>query len=222
MHRRNAAKGARDADEAVRSFRPSATWLTAFVLCGLAATTSFGLDQRQGEAGERPSVLPSDRPARTRPVDAGMGFPLAERKITLVPPRLHPRTNELPGRLQGKLERSFSVAVGKVTQVAECRNLFEPLLRDGVEALASSLYSGATEKQTARWCRRGATALTAVGSPLIRLCPSFAALTPNEGAITLIHEALHFSGLDEERSGGTTGALTSHEINRVVRVACRL
>jgi hypothetical protein len=120
------------------------------------------------------------------------------------------------------LALAYPLAVTKVRTVASCRALFERLGADPVQSLMNSRYLAAgqeREKQTGP-CRRGAAAVTAVGSAEVRLCLSFGSLQVSNAAITLLHEALHYAGLGEWPS--SPDAMTSAQINLMVRDACGL
>ncbi len=125
---------------------------------------------------------------------------------------------DLASSVERRLEEAFAIARHRLREQPSCRRLFEPFGKDGTAALAVTRYVPATLVQEKRHCRH-ASALTAVRSPITRLCRSFARL-PNEiAAQVLIHEALHYAGMPESPMDPT--ALDSATINALVARSCR-
>jgi hypothetical protein len=116
------------------------------------------------------------------------------------------------------LREAFPIALERVRSLADCRSLFDALVVSGNERLTSTFYVPPTAAQTANSCSKGAVAFTHVGSPVTYLCSGFGALSPEEAAVVVIHEALHFAGLPEAPSNPE--ALNSRQINRLVQEAC--
>ncbi len=115
----------------------------------------------------------------------------------------------------GLLGRAYALAARRVATRRDCADLFTNLGADGLTLLRSTLYYPSSAGLT-RTCTR-AYAVTGVGSAVTMLCPSFARLDVERGAMVLIHEALHHAGLPE---APIPGALRSSEINRAVWTRC--
>jgi hypothetical protein len=150
---------------------------------------------------------PTTRPSapETRHHISAAGFPSPAPRIS----------GALPHLTSVRLHKGFALAVREVDQ-AECRALFSPLGTDALDDLATSLYYAAPG--TGGPCKDGTAAFTVVGSPATWLCPVFERLVSEDAALILIHEALHKAGLPESLS--TPGAMTSDQINRMVRTSC--
>jgi hypothetical protein len=127
-------------------------------------------------------------------------------------PRLDP---SLSGAARRKTLVAFQGALQAVESWPACRALFSQLGADPVQTLGATRYA-----MSARRCRDGVVAYTAVGSPATWLCRGFEALGQGEATVILLHEALHFAGLGE-RPVDPHGA-SSWEINLAVRAACGL
>jgi hypothetical protein len=124
---------------------------------------------------------------------------------------------ELPTMVRYRLDRAFPIAVERLREVASCRELFAGLGADGLEKLARTIYLP-PQPGEGRTCRGRVTAFTGVGQPHTRLCPAFADLSTDQAVTIVLHEALHFAGLDE-RPHDPRG-LTPLQINRMVESAC--
>ena len=124
----------------------------------------------------------------------------------------------LPSAVADTLRAAFPRALRRVRELPACRSLFEDLATSGNRRLTSTLYVPPGDQATDDSCDRGALAFTHVGSSLTHLCESFAGLTLDQATIVLIHEALHFGGMEE--APFYDGALTSGEINRLVAENC--
>ncbi len=131
------------------------------------------------------------------------------------------RDNLRPSVLRS-LALAYPVAVAKVRTVASCRALFERLGVDPVQSLMNSRYRGADRERAKQPgpCQRGVAAVTAVGSADVRLCLSFGSLPVPSAAVIVLHEALHYAGLDEWPS--SPKAMTAGQISLMVRDACGL
>lgn len=126
----------------------------------------------------------------------------------------------LPRFTDSRLREAFPLAVQRVRDVPECQELFIRLGADALEKLTTSVYYPATAHMENRVCRRGVAAFTYVGSPQVRLCRRFASLGPHQAAALLIHEALHWAGLNERPLG--KDSLCASDIAGVVSTACDL
>jgi hypothetical protein len=124
----------------------------------------------------------------------------------------------LPGSVEEVLFEAHPVALQRVRELPACRTLFEELVVSGNQMLSETFYAPPSAARTDDSCDFGALAYTHVGSPVTHLCAGFGRLTTDEAAIVLIHEALHYAGLEE--APFYEGALTSTEINLMVYSAC--
>ena len=122
-------------------------------------------------------------------------------------------------RIAVRLRAGFGVALARLDSEPACAALFAELGADARRTLAQTLYYGATRQQEDARCR-DAYAATQVGSGVTWVCRNFAAVGTEHAARVLIHEALHRAGLPE--SPQAPGAMTSREIDLVVRSSCRL
>lgn len=116
------------------------------------------------------------------------------------------------------LREAFPVAIDRVREKPECRDLFAQLGSDGLEKLAASMYSRSTPVTEVTICRRGAAAYTYVNTPHVHLCRRFGSLNVQQAAAILIHEALHFAGM-AERPADPQG-FHPREIDDMVNKAC--
>jgi hypothetical protein len=131
-----------------------------------------------------------------------------------VEPWIHP---SMPGGMREKVEVAFRIAVQRLRKNPGCRALFSELGADGVELLAATRYYPAPLfRQTTR-CRHS-FAITWTGSPVAWVCRKVTAHGDERVAVALLHEALHFAGLDEDPNGLT--AQCSGEINVMVMEHC--
>ncbi len=116
------------------------------------------------------------------------------------------------------LTDGHALALERVRSLPACMRLFEPFAVSGNERLTSTFYSPPRPFQEDNSCDKGALAYTHVGSPVTYLCGSFGTLQPEQAAVVLIHEALHFAGMKEAPS--SPNALASQEISKQVLRAC--
>lgn len=124
----------------------------------------------------------------------------------------------LPSAVEDNLREAFALALDRVREVPTCRSLFEPFRSSGNQRLTTTLYSPPGARPRRGSCSKGALAYTNVGSSITHLCVGFGGLSLEQAAIVLIHEALHFAGMEE--APFFDGALTSKEINELVRDEC--
>jgi hypothetical protein len=118
-----------------------------------------------------------------------------------------------------RLEAGFELAVERLRERRQCKELFVELGAHGVEALSSTLYYPADLAHERQLCR-GAVAYTTVGGAATWVCRRVTRLPRNEVAMVLVHEALHRAGLGEwphDRDGPRP-----REIDHRVRSACGL
>jgi len=127
----------------------------------------------------------------------------------------------VPGPLRAKLAASFRMALNQLDTRDTCRGLFEQLHANGRVMLATTIYIASDGDHKIKMCdRAGGAAYTWLGQPTTYLCPSFAQLSPNDAAMSLLHEALHYAGLPERPVH--RGAMSSREISALVRKHCGL
>ena len=124
----------------------------------------------------------------------------------------------LPSEVEDVLREAFTLALDRVRHVPSCRALFEDFITSANQRLTTTLYSPPIGSRTTDSCARGALAYTGVGRSITHLCAGFGGLSLEQAAIVLIHEALHYSGMEE--APFYEGALTSKEINELVRDEC--
>jgi hypothetical protein len=124
----------------------------------------------------------------------------------------------LDPKLVSKLQRGFAIALDRLERHAPCRLLFEELDDDGVAKLFKTIYLSARREDLRRLCRDRNAAYTYLSLPHTRLCPAFGRLSDTRAAIIVLHEALHYAGLEE--SPTFPDAMTSAEINRMVESHC--
>lgn len=114
-----------------------------------------------------------------------------------------------------------AVALGRLGEHEECRNLFAHRGADGARLLETSVYWRAEPGEAGGLCEKGAAAFTGMRSGRTALCAdSFLKLGRHYGAVVLIHEALHVAGLGQHPHH--EGAETPQQIDRRVRRSCGL
>ena len=133
------------------------------------------------------------------------------------PALLDPR---LPTGVRSAVERSLPLAHERIVGLRACGGLFARLGTEGTARMAAASYHPATPEQQRRYCRGTTYALTRVGDTRVDLCPSFGRLSRAEGALILIHEALHSAGQTE--APADPAAPDSVGITRMVMAGCRL
>jgi hypothetical protein len=134
-----------------------------------------------------------------------------------VEPRIGP---EMSDNNRERLESSFQVAIDRVREVPECRELFTELGTDGVDTIAKIYFTPiGIHGARANVCN-GSVAYTFVGGGPTWLCRKFSRLTDKQAAMIIIHEALHQAGLTERPKD--PNGMTSAGINRMVSKGCGL
>jgi hypothetical protein len=119
-----------------------------------------------------------------------------------------------------KLQLGFDKAVVVARDMTQCGALFRDLGADPVEMLAQTRYYAAELAWGKQACPDGVFAATQVGSRVTMLCTGFGRVSREMAAVVVLHEALHFAGLRERP--GDPGAMSSNEINNLVRKSCGL
>jgi len=119
-----------------------------------------------------------------------------------------------------KILDAFDVAVERVQDVAECRELFTELGADGMKALDMVVFLPIGKAQARGGVCRGSSAYTLVGGGPIWVCRDFSSLSDIQAAMVIIHEALHHAGLNEYPHD--PDGMTAGDINRMVMKECGL
>jgi hypothetical protein len=132
-----------------------------------------------------------------------------------------PRVEGGGGMLAAAVRDARAVALDRIEQREECRDLFVEHGVDGAGLLRSAVYRRAVPEEAGGLCEKGAAAFTGMGSGRTALCAdSFLKLGRHYGAVVLIHEALHVAGLGQHPHH--PGAETPQQIDRRVRRSCGL
>jgi hypothetical protein len=135
----------------------------------------------------------------------------------IVEPRISPRVAR---RNRDQITTSFQVALDRVLEVPECRAMFSELGADALTTLGRvSFYPIGSHELKPNVCN-GSVVHTLVGGGPIWVCRKFSRLSNSQGAMVIIHEALHHAGLTEhpqDKSG-----MTSAGINAMVAKRCGL
>lgn len=119
---------------------------------------------------------------------------LAELPIP-VEPRLH-LSPKVPAPVGLQLESAFVDAVDRLRTSEACRQLFSELDLEAERALDFAIFYAASPLEEATICRHS-VAFARHGRGPIRLCRRFAALSSEQAAEVVLHEALHRAGLPE-------------------------
>jgi hypothetical protein len=120
-----------------------------------------------------------------------------------------------------RLVSAFQIAVDRVREVPECREMFTKLGADGEDTITRIYFAPIGIHGARTNVCNGSVAYTFVGGGAPTwLCREFSRLTDKEAAMIIIHEALHHAGLTEQPHD--PGAMTSRAINRMVTNACKL
>ena len=126
----------------------------------------------------------------------------------------------MPPYVRSKLGVAFEMAIRRVTEVPECRELFTDLGADAVEMLRTTLYFTIKSYRDESVKCRNAQAYTYVSEAPTFVCRNFSRLPDELAAIVLIHEALHHAGLTEAPQDPT--AMTAFVISVMVAKNCDL
>ena len=120
-----------------------------------------------------------------------------------------------------QLVGSFQIAIDRVQDVPECRELFTKLDADGIDTISKIFFTPIGKREARADLCNGSVAYTYVsGGPTTWLCRDFSRLNDKKAAMIIIHEALHHAGLTE-RPKDPQG-MTSAGINRMVSKRCGL
>jgi hypothetical protein len=119
-----------------------------------------------------------------------------------------------------RLVTSFQIAVDRVQEVPECRELFTELGADGIDTISKIYFTPIGKREARANICDGSVAYTFVGGGPTWLCRKFSRLSEKQAAMIIIHEALHHAGLTE-RPRNPDG-MTAAGINRMVSKRCGL
>jgi len=188
-----------------------ATRLVVACACVLAANISTGWASdaidRSTPAGPRDVSVAADTG------DAALnGGPL---------PAFEPRIDvKMSDKNRDQLVTAIGVALERVREVPECRELFSELGADGVDTLRKiSFYPIGRHEAKPNVCT-SAVAYTFVGGGPTWICREFWRLPDKRAAMVVLHEALHHAGLTE-RPRDPEG-MTAAAISRMVTDRCGL
>ena len=113
------------------------------------------------------------------------------------------------------------IALGRIGEHAECRELFADRGADGARILLGSDYRVAQPGEAGGLCEKGASAFTGMTTGRTALCTdSFLKLRPHVRAIVLLHEAMHVAGLGQHPQH--PGGMTARQIDGMVGRSCDL
>jgi len=185
----------------------------SILLCGIVLTTVIpaGWATDAGESGAPPEVVSAAAVAAVNAVAVGGSAP------TLCRPTISTKVL-VPNRK--KISDAFELALEKVREVPECRELFTGLGSDGTDALARVVFLPVGKAQARDGVCRGSSAYTLVGGGPIWVCRDFKRLSDEQAAMVIIHEALHHAGLSEYPQD--PDGMTSNAINGLVMEQCGL
>jgi hypothetical protein len=192
--------------------RRCAAWLRVALWCAItlvAAGSGAGSDERTRAESRSTETNPSPTSMQAHAHLQGRLEPAVEGGLSL--------------DVRFLLRAAFNTAADRLRAVDSCAALFHALGANGLEKLAAATYHApARGRREREFClRRGGAAFTEINGTQIAICPvAVGRLTRWEAAMILIHEALHHAGFPE--APAVPGALTSREINRLVRRSCRL
>jgi hypothetical protein len=132
-------------------------------------------------------------------------------------PRISP---EITGENRGRLMAAFQLALERVNEVPECRELFDELGAVAIDTLGHFFFFPIGKLEARANVCRTSVAYTYVGGGPTWLCRKYWRLTEKDAAKIIIHEALHHAGLTERPKD--PGGMTSAGINRMVSKRCGL
>ena len=119
-----------------------------------------------------------------------------------------------------KISGAFELALERVHEVPECRELFAKLDAEGTATLGRVIFLPIGRAQARGDVCRGVSAYTMLGGGPVRVCRDFSRLSDSQAAMVIIHEALHHAGLTEYPQDPK--GMTSREINGMVSERCGL
>src|SRR6185436_9468218 len=100
--------------------------------------------------------------------------------------------------LAAALSDARSMALARIEQHPECRELFGGRGADGARLLDRTAYRSAALGEAGGLCERGAAAFTGMRTGRTALCSdNFLKLDRHYRAVVLLHEALHVAGLGQ-------------------------
>jgi hypothetical protein len=119
-----------------------------------------------------------------------------------------------------KISDAFELALERVREVPECRELFARFDAEGKATLGRVIFLPIGRAQARGDVCRGVSAYTMVGGGPVRVCREFSRLSDSQAAMVIIHEALHHAGLTEYPQD--PGGMTSNQIHGMVAERCGL
>ena len=119
-----------------------------------------------------------------------------------------------------KISDAFELALERVHEVPECRELFAKLDAEGTATLGRVIFLPIGRAQARGGVCRGVSAYTMVSGGPVRVCREFSRLSDSQAAMVIIHEALHHAGLTEYPQD--PNGMTSNQINGMVAERCGL
>ena len=119
-----------------------------------------------------------------------------------------------------KISDAFELALERVHEVPECRELFAKHDAEGTATLGRVIFLPIGRAQARGDVCRDVSAYTMVGGGPVRVCRDFSRLSDSQAAMVIIHEALHHAGLTEYPQDPK--GMTSQEINGMVAKQCGL
>ncbi len=120
-----------------------------------------------------------------------------------------------------RLLGSFQIAIDRVQDVPQCREMFTELGADALETITRVYFTPIGIYGARANICNGTVAYTLVGGgPTTWICHEFSRMTDAQAAKIIIHEALHHAGLGEWPRD--PGGMRSAAINRMVAKRCNL
>ena len=132
-----------------------------------------------------------------------------------IEPRISPK---MLSRNREQLAAGFEIAVDRIREIPECREMFAKVGADGFEALGSMYFYPIGKHEVMPGVCRGVATYTLVGGGPVWVCRRFSRLTNNQAAMIIIREALHHAGLGERPHDDD--AMTSAAISHMVANRC--
>jgi hypothetical protein len=114
-----------------------------------------------------------------------------------------------------------TIALERIAEVGECRELFTERGADGGRILLDADYRVAQPGEAGGLCEKGASAFTGMTTRRTALCrDSFLKLPAHVRAVVLLHEALHVAGMGQYPLH--PGEMTARQIDGMVSRSCDL
>ncbi len=133
---------------------------------------------------------------------------------TTIKPTISPRVSH---RNRKRLTAGFRIAVERIREVPECREMFTELGADAVNTVSGVRYYPIGGHELNPNVCNGSSVHTLVGGGPVWVCRKFSRLSDSHAAMVIIHEALHHAGLTEQphdANGMTSGAINDMVVKR--------